>query len=358
MARSGQQLDVSRGSASSVAVLIPCHNYGRFLDQCVASVLAQHGVEVEILVVDDASTDDSLDVATALSRQDKRVRVLALDRNVGMVTAVNQGLAELGGDYLVKLDADDLLTPGSLLRSATLLDDNPEVGFVYGPPRHFSTAAPPLAGPSHPQWLVWPGADWFAMRYRRAVNCISQPEAAIRMSTLRKVGLYNPALSHTADLEMWLRLAAAADVGRINGVYQGYYRVHAASMQRTVNAGVGTDLLGRRAAFLNALTTADALRPDAARLETTVRAALASQALDRACRAYDRDKVDPVIIQQMVDFAVETCPGARSLPRWAALERRRRRGTTNRWSPPALTAATTRRVAEEWARHRWLRTGL
>jgi hypothetical protein len=81
--------------------------------------------------------------------------------------------------------------------------------------------APPRPRWVLPRWVVWPGAEWFALRCRLGVNCISQPEAVIRSSVLREIGGYNARLPHTSDIEMWLRLSAAADVGRINGVDQG-----------------------------------------------------------------------------------------------------------------------------------------
>src|SRR5215210_1888787 len=104
------------GRAPRVSVVIPLYNYGRFLGECVQSALDQDGVDVDVLVIDDASTDDSLSVATAIAAGDSRVRVVCNERNLGMVGTMNEGLWAAGGEYLVKLDADDLLTPGALAR--------------------------------------------------------------------------------------------------------------------------------------------------------------------------------------------------------------------------------------------------
>ena len=214
-----------------------------------------------------------------------------------MVAAVNRGLTEQIGDYVVKLDADDLLTPGSITRSVELMEFNRDIGFVYGRPRHFVGDVPPRPRIGNPQKVVWSGHRWLEVRYGKAVNCISQPEAMIRTSVLRRAGAYNESLPHTSDLEMWLRLAALAPVGRINGADQGYYRVHPNSMQRTVNAGLLNDFRGRRGAFLGALPAID----DQAlveRFEATVRRELARQALDCCCRAYDRARVGAVPIKR------------------------------------------------------------
>jgi glycosyltransferase involved in cell wall biosynthesis len=343
---------------ASVDVVIPCYNYGHFLEACVQSVLAQEGVDVKALVVDDGSTDQSAAVASALSERDSRVRLISLPKNVGMIPAVNRGIGEVTGEYFVKLDADDLLPPGSLKRSIALLERYPNVGFVYGRPRHFTGAVPPRPRGGRPRWSIWSGAEWFALRCRLGVNCISQPEVVIRSSALQEVGGYNVGLPHTSDVEMWLRLSAMSDVGRINGVDQGYYRVHPNSMQRTVNAGLMTDLVGRREAFISTFAAVGDRLRGAAELEVMVRRKLAAEALDDACRTYDRDLVDPQLEAKLVDFATTTYPAATSLPEWSGLQKRRKRGRQSRWMPRSLLAAANRRIRGEIAHFRWVRTGV
>jgi glycosyltransferase involved in cell wall biosynthesis len=341
-----------------VDIVVPCYNYAHFLEACVQSALAQEGVEVNVLLIDDGSTDRSAEVASALSDRDPRVRLISLPKNVGMIPAVNRGIEETTGEYFVKLDADDLLAPGSLKRSVSLLERHPDVGFVYGRPRHFTGSVPPRPRAGRPRWTIWPGAGWFALRCRLGVNCISQPEAVIRSSTLRMVGAYNARLPHTSDLEMWLRLAAVSDVGRINGVDQGYYRVHPDSMQRTTNSGPMADLVGRRDSFLSVFATLGDRLPEAAQLEATVRRRLAAQALDYVCWTYDRDRAKPELDDKLIEFAVATYSAVETLSEWQGLKRRRRRGRRSRWAPNSLVAALLRRGYGEFAHFRWLRTGV
>ena len=107
--------ELAPGRRPQVSVIITCYNYGRFLPDAVNSALSQEHVEPEIIVVDDASTDDSANVAERLARNDPRVAVIRHDRNTGQVEAFNEGLAAASGEFIVRLDADDLLTPGSLV---------------------------------------------------------------------------------------------------------------------------------------------------------------------------------------------------------------------------------------------------
>src|SRR5439155_1316868 len=129
----------------------------------VGGALAQEGVEPEVIVVDDASTDDSAEVAQRYADADPRVKLIRHTVNTNHVVAFNDGYAEATGEFIVRVDADDMLTPGSLARSVALFDAYPSVGLVYGYPRHFTTQAPPepVAGPA-PSWTVRSGAAWEA----------------------------------------------------------------------------------------------------------------------------------------------------------------------------------------------------
>lgn len=379
------------GRGPSVTVLIPCFNYARFLGQCLTSVLTQTGVHVRALVIDDASTDHSAVVAREFSKTDGRVELLPLTKNIGMIPAVNLGLREVKSDYLVKLDADDLLTPGSLERSVTLLEHYPNVGFVYGRPHLFTgkdphvgtvygrpsqfTGEPPQSGHleglratlrSGVAWLatrglpdttIWSGKTWLTHRFRRANNCICQPEAVIRRSALKAVGEYNAALPHTSDLEMWLRLALVSDVGRINRVSQGYYRLHPDSMQRTVNAGVLKDFGGRRDAFLSVLSSLNDRNPERITLDQIVRRELAVQVLDYACATSNKHGDISASAHELMQFAASTFPAASTLPQWKVLERRRQ-GRRGRWDPRSVSALIARRVRYEAQFYDWVRTGM
>src|SRR5947209_515437 len=112
-------------SRPSVTVIIPCHNYGHYVSTAVQSVLDQPGVDVEAIVIDDASTDESAEVVRGLAAADPRVRAILHRRNAGHIATYNEGLEQATGDYVVLLSADDALTPGSLARATALLETHP-----------------------------------------------------------------------------------------------------------------------------------------------------------------------------------------------------------------------------------------
>jgi glycosyltransferase involved in cell wall biosynthesis len=120
-----------------VAVIVPCFNQGVYLAGAVASVQAQTHGNLEIVVVDDGSTDDSLQVARALaSRSDGRVRVIARE-NGGLPVARNTGIAATSAEYVCCLDADDELTPTYLERCVAALEREPARSIAYGGQQNF-----------------------------------------------------------------------------------------------------------------------------------------------------------------------------------------------------------------------------
>jgi PST family polysaccharide transporter len=107
-----------------VSVVIAAYNCAGFIDRAIASALTQTGVQVELIIVDDASTDDTVAVLQGVAATDARVRVLLSDRNAGPSAARNRGFEAAAGDWIAVLDADDAFLPGrleALVRTAVAL---------------------------------------------------------------------------------------------------------------------------------------------------------------------------------------------------------------------------------------------
>jgi glycosyltransferase involved in cell wall biosynthesis len=348
---------------SSVSVVIPCYRYGHFLEQSVGSALTeQDGVDVKVLIIDDASPDDSAEAARRLAKTDSRIEVLVHERNKGHLATYNEGLLEWAdGDYTVLLSADDRLTPGALVRAAALLDAHPNVGFVYGHPLRFQTDLPlPAARTNGTGWSVWPGMWWLERRFKAAHGCITSPEVVVRTDLQRKLGGYDPRLPHSGDIEMWMRFAAHADVGYLRGVDQAYYRVHSASMSQTDFSGQLDDLRQRKAAYDAVLEHATELpAADRERLSATVNRKLARQALYRASRAYDRSRTGQVPVDELIAFAAACHPEYQRLPEYRGLALRRRVGPKAMpYLQPLVLSAYAHHARERLWWRTWRRTGI
>ena len=124
--------------ANLLTVVMPNYNYGRFIDEAIRSVAAQTYAPIELIVVDDASTDDSVAVATeTLSKVTNLfdTKLIALPENVGKLGALNRALAHVRGEYFMIQDSDDLLTPEYASRTIAELVEarktDPSIGFIY-----------------------------------------------------------------------------------------------------------------------------------------------------------------------------------------------------------------------------------
>lgn len=124
-----------RASAATVSVIVPFRDAGSHLEQTIASVEAQDHGRFELILVDDGSTDASTGVAQAAAARDP-VRIRHVDHpghaNLGKSSSRNAGLRAARGDYVIFLDADDLLLPGKLRHQAAILDGDHGADAVYG----------------------------------------------------------------------------------------------------------------------------------------------------------------------------------------------------------------------------------
>jgi glycosyltransferase involved in cell wall biosynthesis len=344
---------------SSVSVVIPCYNYGQFLPDAVRSVLGQAGVEVRVLIIDDASNDGSAQVARRIAAEDDRVEVRVHAVNRGNLRTYNEGLLDWAdGDYTALVSADDQLTPGSLRRAADLLDANPNVGFAYGHPLHFQNGRPlPEPRTQVLGWTVWDGRWWLRRQFRAAHSCITTPEVLVRTPVQRQVGGYDLRLPHSGDIELWMRLAAHADVGYVRGVDQAFYRVHAHNMTKARTPIV--DLRQRRAAHDVLLESCGERLSDAEGLADRVHRKLAWEALLTAARAYDRGRTAQTPVDELVSFAFDCWPQARKLPVYWSLRLRQRIGpAVLPYLQPLVLPAVARRVRSELWWRSWKSRGI
>jgi len=311
---------------SRVDVVIPCYNYGRFLAACVRGALDdQPGVDVRVLIIDDASQDDSAEIARQLAAGDDRIELRVHTENRGHIATFNEGLIDWAdGDYCVLISADDKLCPGALGRAADLMDTHPEVGFVYGEVLKFHDGEPiPPAQTQVRGQAIWPGHEWVAQRFREAHTVVFSPEVVVRTSVQHKVGGYNPDLYHTSDVEMWMRLASVSDVGYIHAS-QAWKRQHDGMMSNENDELM--HLEQRRGAYESVIRQYGDVLPNPAQLSDVVHRQLAKEALWTAARAYDTRQTGKVPVADLERFAFDCWPAAASLGTYRSLQWRRRVG--------------------------------
>jgi glycosyltransferase involved in cell wall biosynthesis len=191
------------GPAPSVSVVLATYNYAQFLAESVGSVLDQTFEDLELIVVDDGSSDETVDVLKQFGN-DRRVRCIR-QAHRGPASAFNRGLAQARGRYVALQAADDAWLPKKLARQVAVLDREPHVGLVYTDTlvvdadgqllrRHFENARfSPAVGWVLPQLLL--------------SNFVPASSVLIRADALAQVGAHDERLEVCEDWDLWLRIA-------------------------------------------------------------------------------------------------------------------------------------------------------
>jgi len=201
-------------SRPRVTVLLPVHNGGGYLDEAVRSILRQTFPDFELLAIDDGSTDGTLEALRAY--RDPRVRIVVNERNLGLVETLNRGLSLSRGEYVARMDSDDVSLPGRLGRQVRFLDGNPEVG-VCG------TWARIIRGHRNGP-LICPPVDSEEIRARLLFgSAMVHPSVMFRLSSLVDHDLrYDPRHAHAEDFGMWRRCSGHFPLANIPRVLIAY----------------------------------------------------------------------------------------------------------------------------------------
>jgi glycosyltransferase involved in cell wall biosynthesis len=230
-----------------VTVIIPCFNAERYLPDAIESVWAQTLQPVEVVVVDDASTDQSVETARAFG---SRVRVIECGTNSGYcVVPKDIGLDEAGSEYVAFLDADDVWLPRKLELQMSAFND-PAVGLVYGRAQTFRTGKPPHT-PPWPKEL--PAGDVAAEFYFR--NYPPNSSVVARRAALLEAGGFDRTLDFCEDYDLWVKTAFRWKVAAIPDVVM-LYRDHPdqQSHRRLVQARAHLAVENRHAEQLKQVT--------------------------------------------------------------------------------------------------------
>lgn len=182
----------------TISVLMPVYNAAGYLRDAVESILGQDFKDFELVCVDDGSTDGSAKILASYT--DPRLRVITQLHNQGIVKTLNNGLAECRGQYIARMDSDDIAMQERFSRQLEAFQENPEVAVVDCVQTLMDENGHPLGKTNS---RVVKSADIYDTLPK--TNCLGHPSVMVRGDLLRQYGYRNVAYE---DYDLWLRMAA------------------------------------------------------------------------------------------------------------------------------------------------------
>lgn len=226
----GSDKETVKRSRPRVSVLMTVYNGMPFLPEAIDSVLGQRFQDFELVIVDDASTDDSL--ACVRSYRDPRIRLLTNEQNRGQSWSLNRGLEAARGDYVARLDQDDVCLPERLERQGAFLDARPDVA-VVGAWAYRIDAQGALKGLYGRRALGGDGSMIGTLLL--GITPFFHSSVMYRRDIVLKVGGYNAGFASADDYELWIRLALGRHHAGV--VHAALVKVRAHPSQQTTARG-------------------------------------------------------------------------------------------------------------------------
>lgn len=294
-----------------VSIIIPSFNQGKYIRETIDSCLSQDYRPLEVLVLDGASTDETIAVLQSFSAPELRWWS-APDK--GVVDAVNKGLKLARGDVLSIQSSDDVFLPDAITAAVQRLAQNPAAGLVYGDVEYIDADSRRT------------GADvqgpFDLGEYLGRLMYIPQPGTCFTRASLKVAGDWRAAHSYVADADFWLRIATRLPVVKMNRLV-GQYRYHP-EQRNTQRARIARDWAGS----VNDLLAGDALKPQQRRQArmgiylARYRYATESDWWLRTRMLYAALVVNPIVLFDQRFPKRELLPGR--TPIWAMLSRVKR----------------------------------
>lgn len=202
-----------------LSILIPNYNHARYLTDCLSSVLQCPSQDLEILVIDDASTDNSIEIIESFAEKDPRIKVIKNDQNKGVNKTLNHGLSLVSGEYVFGLSADDRVLPLFFADMLPILKAHPEIDLCSSDFAYFDNDTPDkiertqLLKTSEPYLILSP-KDTLEI-FRTTSFWIPGHTSIIRTALALKFGGYREELKHYSDFYLFHKIALTSPIAYI-----------------------------------------------------------------------------------------------------------------------------------------------
>ncbi|NEQ98860.1 MAG: glycosyltransferase [Cyanothece sp. SIO2G6] len=211
-------------SVPTVSVLLPVYNAEQYLDQALQSILNQTFTDFEVIAINDGSTDRSEAILSAYAQQDKRIKLISRP-NAGLTPTLNEGLGVAQGQYIARMDSDDVAFPERFAKQVAFLEQHPDCVVVGC--RVMLIDSEGLDITPFAQETEHDAIDNAMMSGQGGAIC--HPAAMMRCDAIRSIDGYRPELEPCEDRDLFLRLAEVGKLANLPDILL-QYRMHPKSI--------------------------------------------------------------------------------------------------------------------------------
>jgi glycosyltransferase involved in cell wall biosynthesis len=197
-----------------ISVIIPSYNHATFIAEAIQSVLNQTFQDFEILIIDDGSKDNSVEVIRTFV--DPRIHFSVNEENKGAVYTTNKMITLASSEYIALLNSDDLWETDKLAKQIEFMEQNKQYGAVFSNAQVINQDGSPFQNHKHFYATVFEQKnrsrfEWLNYFFNVG-NCLCHPSILIRKSVYDDIGLYNPLMASLPDFEMWVRMCLKYEI--------------------------------------------------------------------------------------------------------------------------------------------------
>ncbi len=209
-----------------VSVIMPAYNAEKYIAAAIDSILGQTFQDFEFIILNDCSKDRTEEII--LSYADPRIVYLKNEENLGVAATLNKGLAIARGEFIARMDADDIALPERLAKQVAFLNANTDIAVLGTNVETFNEAGTMCTG--------WSTAEPAQMRVDMLFACgLAHPSVMMRTAVIRELGGYDPAFNGLEDYELWCRVLEKYEITTLPDILLRY-RIHSSQVTQNPSA--------------------------------------------------------------------------------------------------------------------------
>jgi glycosyltransferase involved in cell wall biosynthesis len=195
-----------------ISVVMSVYNGEKYLREAIESILNQTFKDFEFVIVDDRSTDKTSEIINEYFQKDNRIKVIKNDRNMGLTRSLNKAINQSSGNYIARMDADDIAIKERLEKQVDFMERNPDVVLLGTAFYEIDEYGKELSR------KFFPTTDRDIRKILIKYNPFCHASVVMRHSAFDKIGLYDESILKTQDYDLWFRLASVGKVANLSEI--------------------------------------------------------------------------------------------------------------------------------------------